>query len=95
VKTFSTLTELLLLFGRGETASLGTAVDNGAIVSAWILDEWILSVGGKIIDRRYLKYSEKALSYSHFVHHKFRVDWTGIELRPSYEWVAVQPTYHI
>ena len=76
MKIFSTLTELLLLLGRGQTAFLGTKVDKGAIVSAWIIDEWLRSVGGKINDRRYLKYSENALSYSHFVHHKFRVDWT-------------------
>jgi len=94
VTTFSPLTELLLLFGRGETASLGTMVDNGAIVSVWIIDEWIRSVGGKI-GRRYLKYSQKALSYSHFIHDKFRVDWTGSELSPSCECVTVQPKYQM
>jgi len=82
VKIFFPLTELLLLLERGETASLGTMVDNSAIVSAPIIDEWIRSVGGKTIARRYLKYSQKALSHSHFVHHKFRVDWTGSELSP-------------
>jgi hypothetical protein len=32
--------------------------------------------------RRKLKYSEKNLYQGHLVHHKFHMDWPGIEPRP-------------
>jgi hypothetical protein len=34
-------------------------------------------------DSRKPKYSEKYLSQYHFVHHKFQIDWLGVEPEPS------------
>jgi hypothetical protein len=52
--------------------------------TASVVDEWMsMEHWWNDTDRGILKYWEKNLSHTHFIHHKSHMDWTGIEHDPG------------